>query len=126
MHRNALAIQVTSEAAGLRHPIPIGLIVDHEKGIDPDDGIDLVAVLIVRSMFEADPVDAAVVVIPGRTHAHALGLAKFGVFGMAGNLVTLDDDNSLDRGLCPSTLVPIAKLLLLNLRLPVPLLHSVC
>jgi hypothetical protein len=52
MHRNALAIQVTSGAAGLRHPIPIGLIVDHEKGIDPDDGIDLVAVLIVRSMFE--------------------------------------------------------------------------
>src|SRR5277367_2058317 len=99
MHCNALAIQVAGGAAGLRHPITIGLIVDHEKGIDPDDGIDLVAVLIVRSMFEADPVNAAVVVIPSRTHAHALGLAKFSVFGMAGNLVALDDDNSLDRGL---------------------------
>jgi hypothetical protein len=99
MHRNALAIQMASGAARLRHPIPVGLIVDHEKGIDPDDGIDLVAVLIVRGMFEADPVDAAVVIIPSRTHAYALGLAEFGVFGMAGNLVALDDDNSLDRGL---------------------------
>src|SRR5208282_2075143 len=97
MHRSALAIQVASRAAGLLYSI--GLIVGDEEGIDPDDRIDLVAVLVVGGVLEADSCNTGVVVIPGSTHAYALYVAEFGEFGMAGNLVALDDDYPLDRGL---------------------------
>jgi hypothetical protein len=97
MDGGALAIQVAGGVAGLRHPI--GLVVGDEEGIDLDDRIDLVAVLVVGGVFEADSLDAAVVVIPWSAHAYALDVAEFGVFRMAGNLVALDDDYSLERRL---------------------------
>ena len=97
MHRSALAIQVASGAAGLLYPVR--LIVGDEEGIDPDDRIDLVAVLVVGGVLEADSCNTGVVVIPGSTHANALDVAEFGELGMARNLVALDDDYPLDRAL---------------------------
>src|SRR5271154_6243909 len=96
MNGDALAIQVAGGAASL-NPIAVGLTVGHEKGIDLDDRVDLVAVLFVGGVFGADPVDAAVVIVPGGTHAYALGLAEFCVLGMTGDLVALDHDDSFDR-----------------------------
>lgn len=97
MHRGALAIQVASGAARLLYPI--GLIVRDEEGIDPDDRIDFVTVLVVSGVPEADSGNAGVVVIPGSAHAYTLHLSEFGEFGMARNLVALDDNYPLDRGL---------------------------
>jgi hypothetical protein len=95
MDCGALAIQVACGGAGLLYPI--GLIVGYEKGIDPDDRIDLVAVLVVGGVLEADPLNAGVVVVPGSAHAYALHAPEFCEFRMPGNLVALDDDYTLDR-----------------------------
>jgi hypothetical protein len=86
MYRSALAIQVASGAAGLLYRIR--LIVGDEEGIDPDDRIHLVAVLIVGGVLEADSCNTGVVVIPRSTHAYALDAAEFGEFGMAGRDAT--------------------------------------
>src|SRR5690242_4389820 len=85
---------MASGAAGLLYPI--GLIVGNEEGIDPDNRIDIVAVLVVSGVLEADSCNTGVVVIPGSTHTYALDAAEFGEFGMAGNLGALDDDYPLD------------------------------
>jgi hypothetical protein len=97
MYRGALAIQVASGAAGLLDPV--GLLVGDEEGIDPNDRIDLVSILVVGGVLEADSLDTSVVVIPGCAHAYALNAAELGVFGMAGNLVALHDNDPLDSGL---------------------------
>ena len=81
-------------AAGFRQPVR--LVIRNEEGVDPDDCIDLVAVLVVRGMLKADSGNTTVVVVPGRTHAHTLNVAEFSVLEMAGDLVALDDDYPLD------------------------------
>ena len=97
MYRGALAIQVAGGGAGLLYPV--GLIVGYEEGIDVNDRIYLVPVLVVRGVLEADSRDAGVVVIPGSTNAYSLDAPEFREFRMPGNLVALDDDYPLDRSL---------------------------